>query len=102
MAKTNDSEACQKYLYDHIEIIKSELSQSQTRLNVQKASCPIRDITIDRIDQSLNKFVDCHRNYLLTRMTKELTHFKEQIAEKESLEGISALSRRSDQVSLSE
>ena len=102
MAKTNDSEACQQYLHNYIEMIKSELNQFQTRLNAQKALCPIRDITIDRIDQSLNKFVDYHRNYLLTRKTKEITHFKGQIAQKESMEGISALSIRTDQVSLSE
>jgi hypothetical protein len=102
MAKTNDSEVCQQYLHEYIEMVKTELNQFQTRLNEQKSSCPIRDSTVDQIDQSLNKFIDCQRNYLSTRNIKELTQFKEQIAEKESLEEISVLSLRTDQVNLRE
>lgn len=100
MAKTDDSEACHRSLLNYLEIIKSELTRFETRLNAQKALCPIRNTTIDRIDQSLDKFVDCHRHYLLARKTKELTHFRKQIAEKESLQWLATFTLESDQVCL--
>lgn len=98
MAKTNDSYQCHQYLKHYIEIIKSELHRYQIQLNEQKSSCPLKNFTMEQIDQSLHRFIDCQRNYLLARKSKQIKHFKAQIEEEKSYHWLSTLVLRSDQV----
>ncbi|CAF4897052.1 unnamed protein product, partial [Rotaria magnacalcarata] len=59
MAKTNDFQICQKYLDNHIIIIKKEIDTCHIQLNNQAQSYPVTTLSLDQLDHYLKAFVDC-------------------------------------------
>jgi len=80
MTKSNDFRYCQQYLSNYLETIKTELNKYQMELNKQKQLCSIANLSIEQIDRCLKQFVECQRQYLLTRNNNELKKFKDYIS----------------------
>ncbi|CAF1629303.1 unnamed protein product, partial [Rotaria magnacalcarata] len=90
MAKTNDFQICQKYLDNHIIIIKKEIETCHIQLNNQAQSYPVTTLSLDQLDHYLREFVDCERKYLSMRNNKQLQKFIDNYHEKQLFETISA------------
>ncbi|CAF4475628.1 unnamed protein product, partial [Rotaria magnacalcarata] len=89
MAKTNDFQICQKYLDNHIIIIKKEIETCHIQLNNQAQSYPVTTLSLDQLDHYLKAFVDCQRKYLSMRNNKQLQKFIDNFREKQLFETIS-------------
>ncbi|CAF1139902.1 unnamed protein product [Rotaria sordida] len=100
MAKSNDFEVCRRYLVTYITDLKKQMDQCKMELIKQSQLCPITTLSLDRIDQYLNEFVDCQRNYLSTRNSRQLIKFNNDFHEKELFKTISGYRLTFDQVSL--
>ncbi|CAF4964931.1 unnamed protein product [Rotaria sp. Silwood1] len=88
MARSNDFEVCHQYLANYITDLKKEMDQCQTELIKQSQLCPFVTLSLAQIDQSLNEFVDCQRNYLSKKNNRQLSKFKDNFHEKELFENV--------------
>ena len=65
---------------------KKEINQYQIKLTEQCKFCPIKSISLEKIDHCLKEFVDDQRKYLVTRNNNQLTKFTDGIMENELFE----------------
>lgn len=100
MANTNDFDLCRQYLLNYVETIKKQLNAYQIELDKQKQTCPIKDLTIDQIDNGLKKFIDSQRKYLSIRNNHELIKFKEIISAEDLSKTLSTCQLTTHQVSV--
>ncbi|CAF4696475.1 unnamed protein product, partial [Rotaria sp. Silwood2] len=88
MAISNDFDVCHQYLVNYITDLKKQINQCQIELIKQSKLCTFTTLSLDQIDQSLNEFVDCQRNYLSKRNNRQLSKFKDNFHEKELFESV--------------
>ena len=88
MAKTEDTQSCQRYLVNYVENIKKQVQQCQKELTTQSESFSIATVSLIQVDQCLTDYVDCQRRYLRTRNKHQLIRFKDYLNGKDSFKPI--------------
>lgn len=81
-----------------MESTQQKIDHCVKKLNEQVRSYPIKEVSIETIDQNLKKFVERHRNHLSKRNTKMLNKFQQIIANNQTFQEITTFYPTVDQV----
>ncbi|CAF1578519.1 unnamed protein product [Rotaria sordida] len=81
--ESNDFEMCHQYLKNYINELSEQMKQCQIEVKNQSKLCPFKELSLDTIDQCLNQFVECQRNYLFRRHNRQVIEFKNNLHAKQ-------------------
>lgn len=82
MSRTNQWDACCKFVTNYFNDIKQQLNRRNNELVTHNESC-LEDLTIDILDERLKKYISSQQTQFRHKINNQLSNFKANMHEKQ-------------------